>query len=111
MADPHDRRSLNGWFLTLCAALAVLSLTAHFVADAVCKSPEFVNARPCGSAGSSNATGAEQLTTSSLHSGYMLPIMGAIGSLLTVTFALATADSIPLHRFFPPPVRPPIASF
>jgi len=40
----------------------------------------------------------------------MLPIMGTIGSLLTLTFALVAADSIPLSRFFSPPVRPPIAS-
>src|SRR3972149_3929519 len=72
----------------LIAALAVFSLTAHFVADAVCKSPEFLNTRQCGSAGGSNVAGGEQLTTSSLHSGYMWPIMGTIGSLLTLTFAL-----------------------
>ena len=110
MANPHYRRGLNGLFLTLCVALAVFSLTAHFVADAVCKSPEFLNTRQCGSAGGSNVAGGEQLTTSSLHSGYMLPIMGTIGSLLTLTFALVAADSIPLSRFFSPPVRPPIAS-
>jgi len=110
-ADARHRSLDTHVFFALCVTLALFSLIGHFIADAACQSPEFTSTRQCGSGASRVVDKGEGLATSSLHSGAMLPTITFLSLFLTLTFALAETASASNARSFPPPVRPPIASF
>jgi hypothetical protein len=94
----------------LCAAVVLFALIGHFIADGVCRSPDFSRVRPCRSALNVGAAGEER-ATSSLHSGCTLPTLIAFGPLSMLTFALTETPPISHRLYLPPPVPPPTISF
>ncbi len=97
------------WFVTLCIAIVILSLAAHLIADATCRSPELAKASQCGASKDRNLVVAGQMTTCSLAAGSMLPQIISIYGMMTVTFMLIGARLVPSFWSPSPPVHPPIA--
>jgi hypothetical protein len=106
MGDGSTRRGL---LFSVCAAVAVLSLAAHFIADAACRSPELPTTRSCHSAGNNSPATAVQLVIGNLHTGVVAPAVTPVVSPIALAFAVIGISFSTLAQFVSPPVQPPKA--
>ena len=109
MCNMGDSNTRRGLFFSLCAAITVFSLAAHFVADAACRSPERLAARSGHSATNNTPAANMQLTTSGLHTGFAAPLVTPMASPVALALAVVSVSVITLSRFVSPPLQPPTA--